>query len=772
MNEHVLLVDAREIRVQINFWMRRSVPLVGLIARQFLLTMATLVGVAILGGRSIAAEANAGPRIKNVELGIKNHFKVGFWTPVVVQVEGAGQGAADQVQVIVSDSDGVPTTASAKLAALEPDHERATAVVYTKVGRVGNPIEVSLFDGERRVDEQTIRPSMKRNPASPTVAMPATAEFIVSLGAAPFGIREAFPNRESDSSSSARFVAELTRADELPTEWFGYDGVDILVMSAGNGQQCRELAADSKRYEALTRWVELGGRLVLLCDGNAGKELLAPGGALARFAPGKLAEIVRLPETGPLEHFAGVQTSISIPPGSVVRVPRLTDIEGKVEAYVGKKTTDLPLVIRTAHGLGEVAFVAVDFSQPPMAAWAGRTAFLQVLLRPYLGTTSPIDATQRLVTRGYHDLSGAFRQRVGQKFVSVAPVGFGTVAGLAILYIAFLGPLDYFVVNRWLRRPWIAWVTFPLLILAFGGVAMALAAWRIGGTGPRANWMELVDVDTMAGRARGTQWTAVYSPTAAKLDLNAKSPELPTGQAQAEEVLLSWWGLSGTGIGGMQSGGLDLGIVHDGYRYGDDRRLLLGVPILTSATKSLVTRWTAKVPPMIEAQLSDQDGLAIGSIKNRTGITLQNARLMYDTWAYRLGDLKDGKLITVGEQLSPRKVKTIVTHDALGEGGGGDGGVMGQVFSPEKASARELLNVMMFYDAAGGFGFAHLPNRHQADCDLSRTLELGRAILVADAVRPTMKLVDDATGDAIEEIQDSAAVVYRFVLPVKRQSAN
>jgi hypothetical protein len=254
--------------------------------------------------------------------------------------------------------------------------------------------------------------------------------------------------------------------------------------------------------------------------------------------------------------------------------------------------------------------------------------------------------------------------------------------------------------------------------------------------------------------------------------LSIKGPKLPTGSAEEPEVLLSWWGLPGTGIGGMQSGGLDLGIVHDGYRYGDDRRSLAGVPILTSATKSLITRWIAKVPPMMDAQLSDQDGLATGTIKNRTGITLQNARLMYGTWAYRLGDLQDGKLITVGEQLSPRKVKTIVTHDVLGESGAPAGAAAGQVFSPENASARELLSLIMFYEAAGGFGFAHLPNRFQSSCDLSRTLELGRAILVADAVKPVTTLVDDATGTAVGDKQEGSAVVYRFVLPVKRRSGS
>ncbi len=129
-----------------------------------------------------------------------------------------------------------------------------------------------------------------------------------------------------------------------------------------------------------------------------------------------------------------------------------------------------------------------------------------------------------------------------------------------------------------------------------------------------------------------------------------------------------------------------------------------------------------------------------------------------------------GKRVDVGEQLSPRKVKTIVTHDALGETGTAKGAVEGQVFAPEKASAKEILSLMMFYEAAGGYGFAQLPNRYQAYCDLSRTLELGRAVLVADATGPVAKLVDDTTGTPVGDKQDESTVVYRFVLPVKRHS--
>jgi hypothetical protein len=643
----------------------------------------------------------------------------------------------------------------------------SSALIYTKVGRIGSSIQISLVNGERRLDEQMLRSDRKAKPESAAVALPATAELIVSLGSTPFGLREAFPNRELDAGQSARQVLELTRVAELPTDWFGYDAVDVLVISAANGQLCRDLAADAPRYGALTRWLELGGRLVVLCDGNAGKELLAPGGPLARFSPGKLAEVVRLPETGPLELFAGATTPISMAPGMVLRVPRFVDVEGAIEAYAGKKSSDLPVVVRSPHGLGEVAFAGVDFSQSPMADWPGRTAFLQALLRPYLSTGAPGDATQRLVTRGYNDLGGALRQQLGKSFASVVPIGFAVVAALAILYIAFLGPLDYLFVNRWARKPWVAWVTFPLIVIAFCCAAISLAAWRNGRAAMHPNRLELVDVDTLTARARGTLWTTIYSPEAKQFDLSVKGPTLPADSVQDTQVLLSWWGLPGTGIGGMQSGGMDLGIVHAGYRYGAERKSLLGVPVLTSATKSLIARWTAKVSPMIEAELTDQDGLAAGSITNRTGFPLQNVRLLYGTWAYRLGDVSAGKRVEVGEQLSPRKVKTIVTHDALGEAGAAKVAGEGQVFVPERASAKEILSLMMFYDAAGGFGFAHLPNRYQAYCDLSRTLELGRAILVAEAAGPVAQLVDDATGATVGDKQDESTVVYRFVLPVK-----
>ena len=89
-----------------------------------------------------------------------------------------------------------------------------------------------------------------------------------------------------------------------------------------------------------------------------------------------------------------------------------------------------------------------------------------------------------------------------------------------------------------------------------------------------------------------------------------------------------------------------------------------------------------------------------------------------------------------------------------------------EVFVPDQATADELLQVMMFYHVLGGEGFAGLPNRYQSFCDLSRLLELGRAILVASCDGSGSQLVDRDSGAPLAASDDPSIVVYRVVFPV------
>jgi len=714
-----------------------------------------------------AAAQPQAARIGKIRVGLANHYKPGHWIPVWVEVDHPTATPNARVEVTVPDSDGVETTAEAPLPAVEESGGPATALLYTRVGHLSDPIQVRLRDGDRIADERTLQLGGSTGGDANAIAIPPTGELLVALGPSASQIMQPFAQHAALSDQAVRRLVSISHTTELPSDWFGFEVVDVLVMSGADRSFLDELVADADRFRALVQWIELGGRLVLLCGGEDAEAWFGEGKPLSTLLPGKLSAVVRLPETARLEDFAKAGEPIAAQLSRTpIMVPQLRHVEGNIEVYAGRLPTDLPLVVRTARGLGEITFAGVSLTQPPLSEWRGRDRFVQSLFRPYLAANEDTETGQTLITRGYDDLSGALRQRLGRSFPGVAPLGFPVVVLLAVAYLLVLGPLDYFLIHYWLKRPWAGWISFPLIVALFGVTAMALANWRSGDRHPRLNCLELVDIDMLTSTARGSFWATLYSPRAEVFDLALEVHPFRKRAMSHADTLLSWWGLPGAGIGGMQGRRTDIVNVRVGYRYADKRDALIAIPVLTSATKSLIARWTMRVEPLLEVKLADEDGLPVGYIENRSGQSLHNLRLLYNGWGYRLGDLKEGQRAEVGQYVSPRTAKTIITQDVLG-------GAMSArdrtVFVPEQATAKEILALMMFYERAGRSAFAQLPNRYQFYCDLSRALELGRAILVAEASDEGSQLVNAQTGSAVNERQHVARPVYRFVLPVDKQ---
>jgi hypothetical protein len=298
---------------------------------------------------------------------------------------------------------------------------------------------------------------------------------------------------------------------------------------------------------------------------------------------------------------------------------------------------------------------------------------------------------------------------------------------------------------------------------------LAIGNWSKGSAGTRVNRLSLIDIDTISNQSRGTLWSTLFTPNADRFDLSVRpSASSPDTRHATPDTHFSWWGLSGRGIGGMQAAGNDLGIIEHGYRYGPELASLEELPILSSGTKSLIARWASPATSKLASDLSDAEDLLAGSITNETGLTLQNVRVFYGTWGYQLGNISPGQQVTISDELSPRNTKTILTRDALGGAGATAAQVEGRQFSADEATAAQILNLMMFYEAAGGLGFANIPNRTQSQIDLSRQLELGRAILVADVAAPGAELIDQTTGQPMAGDSSDATTVYRFILPVKK----
>ena len=67
------------------------------------------------------------------------------------------------------------------------------------VGRVGSSIQVTLVEDGQRIDTLSLMPNATAKTEVAVVPVPATSELIVSLGTAPFGLKDAFADRDSSA---------------------------------------------------------------------------------------------------------------------------------------------------------------------------------------------------------------------------------------------------------------------------------------------------------------------------------------------------------------------------------------------------------------------------------------------------------------------------------------------------------------------------------------------------------------------------------------------
>jgi hypothetical protein len=731
------------------------------------------MAVLMLGAIGVPVEGDEarslGPHIASCRIGFDGTYKVGHWTPAHVTLSSQpmldGQNYAIEVETV--DSDGVTTVYTSSR--LLDRNAGSVNTVYVKFGRPNSPCRIRLLKDDKVIDERVVRPGEKTEGELTINVLPATAELLVTLAPAPFGFREAISDRAASTGLHARRVVELATIADLPDRWIGYEAIDVLVLSIGDGSLWRELARDERRLSALREWIELGGKLVILFGGRAGPGLVDGEVSLALIAPGKFdgeRSLGRLPDTSAIKHYAQSDVEI-VRTGerSQLGIVQLADPEGHVELYA-RGPAHSPLVVRAPRGLGGVTFIGLDLDVPPLSTWSGRNGLLRAVMKPLVGGDEAVGVSRNLMTTGYEDLSGTLRQQLAESFSGVRPTSFSAVVGLSLFYVFVLGPVQLLLVRGWFKKSWAAWVSFPLVLFLFAAGAVALANARDTGGGSRVNSAEIVDIDVSSGQARGTYWATLYSPSAKRYDVTFAT-NYSTMPSDGLDAFLSWNGLAGSGIGGMRSAGPDFGQLPAGYRQPIPRKLE-GVPLLSAGTKSFIARWSSPAGPSIDAELRDDNTMLAGKIVNQTGLPLKNARLLYGSWAYRLKDIEPSGVRTFDSETVPISVKTLLTGLALGAPVGALLRSERNVLATEQASVDELLNVMMFYEAAGGAGFAGLPLRYQAECDLSRQLELGRAVLIAEVEDPTSHLdVAGVPGAEIVASESNSRTIYRFVLPVQ-----
>jgi hypothetical protein len=723
---------------------------------------------------SSSAPAQEPTELKIVEakLGFSGVYKLGCWTPLEVVLQGGDSAQTGMVEAGTRDADGVPTTVFSppdRPVGVRPG-EKTTARLFVRVGQDGASLNVRFRDaagGEGA--SRAFMPGELESAGGIRDPLPASDRVVVSFGME--GSLSAVVSSPPSQSGNQPIDHAVTLDDAagFPLEWFGYEGVDAVVLGGARPELYRPLAASPQRIAALAAWVESGGQLVIFC-GAAAPELIGPDGPLASLVPGEYDTVTVLRESTPLELFSGSAEPINRGRPLELQAARLRNTQGKILAYAGADPQELPLVVRARRGLGEVTFVGLDPDAGPMADWAGRTGLLRQSLRWPAPATASDEQGYGYRDSASVDMTNQLVSAMDRQFAGIQTAPFALVAALVIGYILLIGPGDYFFVKRVLKRMELTWITFPLIVL---GVSLG-AYWianAMKGDQLRVNQVEIVDVDLEAGEAHGTVWTHFFSPRVDSYNLKlapsfAGEPGLRQAQPGAHE-LVAWLGMPGYGIGGMSGHADQTSLFDVGYAFAPALDAMLGLPVQEWSTKSLVARWRSQVETPLEAELTAlPNELVAGSVKNRTGQALHDCVLMHGEWAYELGALAADQEFAIDDSL--RAVKVQAALGSLADGAGGtssaerDAPVRLDAYSEDVG---RIARTMMFYEALGGERYAPAPNRYQSFIDLSDLLAGEQAILLARVDAPGSQWLNGEKPLASDD--DRRWVYYRFVIPLE-----
>lgn len=777
---------------KLAFLGRREMRRISLFATAF-----ALLGISSAFSNSVSAAQL--PQIVNCEVGLGKAFKLGLTTQLIVEVQGGDEPMPIYVMVIAPDSDGVgasTTMLGGRPLSTEPG-VISQARIYARIGKQDAPLQIRLFRGSKVIDKKTYTPYEEGLFEIPN-GVNANHRIWLSIGAKS-GLESVLQSDNEFQSEETLRIAAIESTEAMPLDWIGYEGIDTIWLATGDGKWIRDLGSNDPRMVALREWVESGGHLVL-SSGSAGADLLGPGKPLSMLLPGEYEGIATLRRTTAIEAYAGAKLPINLRGGDLtlsrIKVSQATSNQARVEASEGGGENSLPLVVRKPYGFGEVTFVAFDLDSQALLDWPDRALFLKRLVTSdYKGLGNDLSrmAQSGYVNNDYESTNtvSALIAKLDSSFRGVSTTPFIAIVGLVIAYLLLIGPADYWFTVKWLKRPEVTWISFPLIVI-LTSVGAYMAATALKGDQLRVNQIDVIDVDVSAKKGRGIAITHLFSPQADRYSL-ALSVKQPGGSPVTNlQQYCSWLGKPGYGLGAMQgSNGMGVTLPAD-YQLQPLNRLqqrnlvtanggavplsnavanteanpaadalvsssstpnalqpaILGMPVQVWSTKSLLSRWLGKVERSIESELLwNEDRLVEGTITNDFAVELTNCRLLAGDWAWRLGDLSFGETAEIDATLAPIKIATLLKGVDQGE---------------------EVQDYMMRLSLMGRRlnSNRELVGSHLAYCDIANQLAAGRALLLAECHdAPSCELIRD--GDPLASDKDNHWVYCRFIMPIE-----
>lgn len=691
------------------------------------------------------------------EVGIDGVWKVGYWTEVSLDLT-ASADVEGTLTLVAPDGESamVRYEDPSRLRLAQGETRRVRRLV--KVGRLSGPLQ-ALFQAVDEVNQASTRGvQIGATRLEDHDGLSSQQPVLLSVGG-----EEALSNLALQRQLEP---TEVRPATSLPSRWESLSAMDVIWVVADP-----RVELTSAQRRALSLWNRLGGHLVL-CGADAAVSL-GEGGDWSGMTPGTFGEPVERRFGGGVEQLAGANERL---PRFRAASVRLQDPNRQLLATVGSGSSATPVIARAPHGLGIVTYVGLSLSEEPFASWGATNDLIrQILELPGAARQRQQRSVGSVRYVGYDDLSGQMRSAL-DRFQStggaagVGLISFSLVVLILVVYAALLGPGDYFLLRKLQAFEW-TWLTFPLLVLALLA-GLALLRGKLKSSATLMNQLDIVDIDVPSGLVRATHWAQAYSPKTTTWELTA-APRVAIANlapASSSSLLLSWQGLPGGALGGMESRST-AGLLQEGYRARLDAQTLSDVPVRTGSSRSFSAAWWAERKFDGVSSLTGRNGVLEGRLSSPLSVDLRDCALFYNNSVY----LFDGARLAAGETVLVqdlplrRDMSWRLNQRRLARAA--DTRYTNTPWDPESRNVSRIVEMLMFYNAAGGEGYTRMQHRYQGRLDGSAQLKMGRAVLIGRAEIPATQLsINDADGPGQKlDAPGQKLAYYRIVYPVTQR---
>ncbi|MCP4170597.1 MAG: hypothetical protein GY758_07490 [Fuerstiella sp.] len=724
----------------------------------------------------ITTGACSAAELKSLRLGYDGVGKVGKWLPITAVAAGLPAGEDVQLRAAFTDPRGDTCIQIADEGKVDADGSVTLSGCF-RCGRMEGLGKVSLnVSGAPDtailrttvVHAEEVQQYSSNVPVQRSLKLNKAGILTLMTVGEVAGIEELLRNTEFYSSAQPLLQGvHIESLQQFPDVALALESIDYLLLTDN-------FAMSSAQTSAIQQWVRVGGNLLVSAGDSVTDFVKTELGNWLSPVFGIGSEPIQTRDLTSLQGYVQGASRIednrkSVPMAELQSGQSLAEVES---------LSRRPIIGRQSVGTGVVTLIAVDLNQRPLSQWPSLPQFYETLLfgEKLTMRSGKTSRNMRISQSGVSDLATQLMAAVDATSDAGRWSTWG-VMGIIVVWLLLIGPVDYVLVTRVLKRPHFTWVTFPALII--GGAAVVYS-FATDSPSLQLNQWHVVDVTADEGRSHimARSWMSVSTPATMRTDVKAV-PSL-RDDFSSGPATLTWAGRPEDVFGGMyRAGGIALGRQSYTQEGPDDGRLL-GLPFLENGSRSLFAEWSRESDRLIDTRLSVSGfGLLTGTFSHNLPFAISDCVIAYGNRVYRTrGSTGETTVLSAGDvwdsgspDIFAFDLKTWLNGSRTVRPVGGElrsnrgSTTVNTPYDKSSVDPHYILTMASLFDTAGGSAYTGLSQALFRQMELSDTIRLNHAVLIGLTGTPATSLTVDNV--AIEPTVSQTVV--RLVLPVNRK---